>query len=362
MVPDAIDLQSLSRVLVVKLRHHGDVLLTSPLFNVLKARAPHLEIDALVYADTEEMLSEHPAIHTLHTIGRRWKTEGWIAYLRHEARLLQALRARRYDLLVHLTEHPRGSWLARALGTRYAVTRDWSPRRGRLWHAAFTHRYRIPEKPRHTVEVHLDALRRIGIQPSEEERRLVLVPGREAESNVDEILRTQQALAGEPFVLMHPTSRWMFKSWRPDAFRELIERLQADGHRIVLTASPDERERAFVREITIGLRTPVVDLSGQLTLKTLAAIIGRARLFVGMDSVPMHIAAAMQTPVVALFGPSGEHEWGPWRVPHRVVTSPDFPCRPCGLDGCGQGKVSECLTTIRAATVYEACRALLAAS
>jgi heptosyltransferase-3 len=104
----------------------------------------------------------------------------------------------------------------------------------------------------------------------------------------------------------------------------------------------------------------VVDLAGQLTLRELAALTARARLFVGVDSAPMHIAAAMGTPVVALFGPSGDLEWGPWGVAHRIVASDRHPCRPCGNDGCGGGKVSECLTTIPAARVLAAIDAVLA--
>lgn len=358
MVPDAIDLNALHRVLVVKLRHHGDVLLTSPLFAVLKAHAPHLDIDALVYADTQEMLTGHPAIDRIFTIDRRWKDEGPSTYVRHEWALFRALRVRHYDLLVHLTEHPRGAWLARALGPRYAVTRDWSPRRSRFWLAAFSHRYQVSAKPRHTVEVHLDALRRIGVQPGEAERSLVLVAGDAAESAIATHMR-EQGLTPKSFILIHPTSRWLFKSWRPESFGALIDRLHDDGQRVVLTAAPAERELAFVREVEARLRTPAVDLSGRLTLKQLAALIGKARLFIGMDSVPMHIAAAMQTPCVALFGPSGEDEWGPWRVEHRVVTR-NYSCRPCGLDGCGQGKVSECLVTITVDQVYAAARELLA--
>jgi heptosyltransferase-3 len=103
----------------------------------------------------------------------------------------------------------------------------------------------------------------------------------------------------------------------------------------------------------------VTDFSGALTLREMAALSARARLFFGVDSAPMHIAAAMGTPVVVLFGPSGEHEWGPWRVPHRVVTS-GHPCRPCGNDGCGGGKVSECLTTLEVDRVHSAVNELLA--
>ena len=76
MLSDAIDLSSLRRVLVTKLRHHGDVLLTSPVFSVLKNHAPHLEIDALVYADTADLLARHPAISQVHGIGRNWKRQG----------------------------------------------------------------------------------------------------------------------------------------------------------------------------------------------------------------------------------------------------------------------------------------------
>jgi heptosyltransferase-3 len=358
MVPDAIDLNALHRVLVVKLRHHGDVLLSSPVFTVLKNRAPHLELDALVYADTREMLTGHPAISRVFTIDRRWKHDGAFAQLGHEWRLLRELRARHYDLLVHLTEHPRGGWLTYALGVTYGVTRDYSPRRGRLWHSGFSHRYRIPARPRHTVEVHLDALRRIGVQPGREERELVLVPGEEAEAAAAAHLRAH-GLAPNGFILVHPTSRWMFKSWKPESFADLINRLHDAGQRVVLTAAPDDAELRFVGQVVTKLRQPAVDLSGKLSLKQLAALIGQARLFVGMDSVPMHIAAAMRTPCVALFGPSGEHEWGPWMVKHRVITS-NHSCRPCGLDGCGQGKVSECLTTIGVDEVFAAVRELLA--
>ena len=102
-----------------------------------------------------------------------------------------------------------------------------------------------------------------------------------------------------------------------------------------------------------------MNLAGRLSIKELGALTARARLFIGVDSMPMHLAAAMGTPSVALFGPSGEHEWRPWRVAHRVVTS-NHACRPCGNDGCGGGKISECLTTLGVEEVWAAARELLA--
>ncbi|MHB8536322.1 MAG: glycosyltransferase family 9 protein, partial [Sulfuricaulis sp.] len=75
-------------------------------------------------------------------------------------------------------------------------------------------------------------------------------------------------------------------------------------------------------------------------------------------SVPMHIASAMQTPVVVLFGPSGDLEWGPWQV-NALVLSTNHSCRPCGMDGCGNGKVSECLTNIPVDEVLRAVNELI---
>mgnify|MGYP001458109257 FL=1 len=356
MVPDPIGVDSLRRVLVVKLRHHGDVLLASPVFTVLAARAPHAEIDALVYADTRDMLAGHPAVSRLHLVDREWKRQGLLLQARREAALLAALRERRYQLIVHLTDHWRGAWLAQLLRPRWSVA---PARPGWAWKASFSHRFPLPKgTPRHTVEANLDALRRVGLYPTEDEKRLVMVPGTEAEAKVDALL-AQHGLAARGFLHVHPTSRWLFKAWTDEANAELLARLAADGHRLVVTGAPNAREQAIVKRILERAQAPVVDLSGALTLREMGALAARARLFLGVDSAPMHIAAAMGTPVVALFGPSGEREWGPWMVPHRVVAS-DHSCRPCGNDGCGGGKLSECLTGLPVDRVHAAVNELLA--
>jgi heptosyltransferase III len=357
MLPDAIPLETVRRALIIKFRHHGDVLLTSPVFTVLKNHAPHVEIDALAYHATREMLSLHPAIANVYTIDRDWKKRGPLHQLTQELRLINALRARRYDLLIQLTEHARGAWYARLLRPRYSVAHDYPRKRGAMWRRSFTHIYGLPSTPRHVVEQHLDALRRIGIRPDAEERRLVLIAGTEAEQSVRSIL-LQHGLSERGYIHVHPTSRWLFKCWEPDKYAALINALQLAGERVVVTAAPAEKEQRFVERITAQLDKPVVDLTGKLNLKQLAALTARAKLFIGVDSVPMHIAAAMQTPVVVLFGPSGELEWGPWQVNSRVITS-NHSCRPCGMDGCGNSKISECLTSLPVMQVLHAANELL---
>lgn len=343
----APDASSVHRALVIKLRHHGDVLLSSPVAQVLSNRFPAAEIDALVYSETQDMISTHPAISRVHVIDRRWKRQGLGRQLRYETRLLKALRERKYDLLVHLTTHWRGWWLAAILRPRWSV----APRRVACgWQLPFSHVYAVQWRtPRHSVEENLDALRAMGIHPTEHETGLVMRPAEDDRQRVAGLLYENGLPPSSKFVQLHPTSRWMFKAWTERGYAELIEELLSMGVAVVLTASPDPMEIAMVARIRdrVRLRGSLVDLSGKLSLKELAALTSGARLFIGVDSAPMHIAAAVGTPVVAVFGPSDERVWGPWKVPSTVIAlTEQYPCRPCGLDGCGGGKVSECLTSI----------------
>lgn len=358
MLKDAVPLGGLKRALVVKLRHHGDVLLASPVLSALKSAAPGIEIDALVYDDTAQMLSGHPALAQLHCVGRRWRTQRGLQRLGAEWTLFSTLRARNYDLIVHLCEHSRGAWLARHLGARWSVA-PAKPERSAVWEKSFTHLYPLPRNGRrHQVELNLDALRRIGLQPPMEGRRAQIVAGDEADRAVTALLAKESLVAGG-FVHLHPASRWTFKCWPAEKCAALIDRLSEAGERIVLTAAADASEAALVADILGRTRAPVVNLGGRLSIKELVALIGRARLSICVDSMPMHVASALGTPVVALFGPSGDVEWGPWQVRNEIVTSAHA-CRPCGNDGCGGGKVSECLATLPVQRVFDAAVRLLA--
>lgn len=357
---EAFSPAALRHALIIKLRHHGDVLLSTPVIGALKEAAPQCEIDALVYDDTAPMLSGHPCLSQLHTIGRHWKRLGLAGQAAAEWHLLTALHARHYDLIVHLSVQRRGAWLTRLLRPKWSVAPAY---KGAFWAGSFTHIYPAQSHPdRHTVESNLDSLRTLGIEPRADGKRVILIPGLDAESRIEALL-SQHALSGRDFIHLHPGSRWQFKCWPADKLAALCDRLCEHGWPIILTAAPDPKEQALIDAIKARVgdsAASLIDLSGQLSLKQLAALTARARLFVGVDSAPMHIAAAMGTPTVALFGPSGDREWGPWQVASRIVTSDHHPCRPCGRDGCEGSKISECLTTLPMEQVLAACEELLA--
>ncbi len=359
-----IDFSALKRVLIIKLRHHGDVLLTTPLPSILRHYYPHLEVDVLVYAETAALLENHPDIHQIHVIDRRWRHAGLFKQLQGETQLLATLKSCQYDLMLHLTESWRGAFLSRWLKPRYAVTADYVRRRhSRWWRGSFTHHYPQPSRLRHTVEKHLDALRVLGIYPEPTERQLVLKPKEDSRQRIFARL-SAHGLEHRPFIIVHPTSRWLFKCWPTSQMAQLINQLQAHGWPVVLTSGPDPEEMAMIHTLLQACTSPPdLNLAGQLSLMDLAALIGQARLFIGVDSAPMHMAAALNTPVVTLFGPSGDHEWGPWMPTHsrRILTADpeQFPCRPCGLAGCADSRRSDCLDAISGTSVLSAALELL---
>ncbi len=355
------DLRGVSKILVIKMRHHGDVLLTSPLFSVLKKALPEAAIDAYIYEDTLPMLEGHPGIHSFFLYDRKWKKLSFFKKIGKELALLLKLRKEKYDLVINLTEGDRGAIAAKFCQSRYRVGFD--PKGKGLFgkKSLYTHLVKDAGKPRHTVEKQLDVLRCIGIFPRPEERDLTLVIGDAPKASV---LKKLEAAGITPskYVVIHPVSRWRFKCPPVSFMADLIKELHAKGETIVLTASPDKEELLMIEEIRrLSEGIPLHDFGGKTTLKELSALIASAKCLITVDSVPLHIASATKTPVVVLFGPTSEINWGPWMHPGARVVAQNLPCRPCFMDGCAGSKMSDCLYTLRVEKVLEAFDAITGA-
>jgi heptosyltransferase-3 len=357
---DEVDFSTVRRVLVIKLQHLGDVLLTTPVFSVLKHLYPGITVDALVYTETVPMLSGNPSVDMIHEVDRSWKKRGIPQLIKYERELLRQLKGGKYDLVINFTDRWRAAWLTRFLNPRYSVSQKYSHKRGRWWMKSFTHLYSAPETPRHTVEIHLDALRRMGVLLLAADKKLSFAAGHEAELRINSLL-AEHHLKPSDYIVIHPTSRWMFKGWNHAGFAEVFRQLTLAGYKLVITSGPDKKEMVYVEEILAKQEFEIINLAGKLTLKELGALIEKSSCFIGLDSVAMHMAAASGTPCIALFGPSDEKTWHPWLVSHAVITE-NYTCRPCKLDGCGSGKISECLQTIAPQTVVLAINNLLNAA
>lgn len=347
------DLKNVKKILVIKLRHHGDVLLTTPVFAFLRSQLPEASIDALIYQETAPMLDGHPAIRRLHFYDKGWKKLFFFKRWKEELGLLKTIRKEKYDLVINLTEGDRGaivSWVSQA-SIRVGLDPE---KKGFLGKSrVFTHLVKNCKTPRHSVEKNLDALRRIGLFPTPEQRELYFhIPG--------DIKDRIAKLLPQKYFVIHPVSRWKFKCWPVSHVAELIQRLHKEGSNVVLTASPDPDEMKMISEIiALCPGIPLTSLAGQIDLKELGAVIERSKMLICVDSVPLHISSALKTPVVVLFGPTSDINWGPWQNPQSSVVSQPLSCRPCLMDGCGGSKRSDCLATLPVSQVLDAIHDLI---
>ena len=354
------------RILVIKSRHIGDVLLTGPLIAGLKTHYSGAHITALVKKGTEPMLQHHPAVDRCITYPERESGESKGRFLLRQIAWFRQLRGQRFDLAITTTEGDRGlltTWLCGAPRRIGIVETKAPPWRRRL--------LTEPVAPRpgrvHTVLRNLDLLPKEVTQPV---RRVDLgfVPGRD-DRVLDDLIQAGYR-ADRPLAVVHPTARWFFKCWTDAGMAAVVDHLQtAHDFQVVLTRGPGTEERQKHDAVLRLCRSRPMTLDGEPRLLGLAALLAEADLFVGVDSAPMHMAAALDTPVVALFGPSGAWDWGPWpngwqgedtpypgqngvqRAGPHVVIQDQRPCAPCGQAGCDNRKRSACLEDLPVQTV-----------
>lgn len=309
-------------ILLIKLRHHGDMLLTTPVVNALRQRYPQANIDVLLYQETRPMLQANPEIRQLHIIDRKWKQEGGWKKLTHEIALIKAMRKDRYDIVINLADQWRSAIITLFSGAPVRIGFDYRKRDNAFWRLC--HNYRVSTANHgklHTVEQNLSALLPLGITDSTTPASMHYAAGDWPHTAA---LLTQLQVNG-PFIVIQPTSRWIFKCWDDEKVAAVIDQLAHAGRKVVLTSAPEKVEMAMIENILAHCKTPhVVSIAGKLSLTQLAALIDHAELFVGVDSAPMHMAAALDTPCLALFGPTKLQHWRPWGSNNRVIWAGDY--------------------------------------
>ncbi|MBN1914461.1 MAG: putative lipopolysaccharide heptosyltransferase III [Parachlamydiales bacterium] len=345
-----IDFSRVQKILVVHFRHLGDVLLGTPLYTTIQQHKSTCRIDAMVYEEAFCLLKDHPSIHQVHVVDRKWKNFFFLKKIVKECLLLWKIRKEQYDLVINLTEGDRGAIIAFFSGAPFRV--GYTHHQGFYKkQAMYTHLVKDCPTPRHQVERYLDVLRRIGIVPKE--KKLLLRVDAEAKKSVAAFLQ-KKCLEEKKYLVLHPGARWRFKCWNKRLWRECISLLLQEGYKIVL--SGNREEEMLVQEIAQGL--DVVNVAGTFSLEELKALIAGSQCVIAVDTLVAHIASAFRVPLVVLFGPTSEKKWGPWDHPYSKVIVKDFSCRPCLLDGCGGSKYADCLETISVREVFGAVKEL----
>jgi heptosyltransferase-3 len=325
--------RDLRSIAVFMLRHIGDTLLSTPTFHALRSAFPSARILAVVNEGTQEMLEGNPDIDEILVFQRRRRTEGGFGRWKEEASMVRSLRAFGPGLTVNLTEGDRGAILSALSGARFRV--GVTPNRKGLLgkKLLFTHLCAPHDRYRHAVLRDLDVVAAAGIPPAD--LRLRFSVSDDDREKAVRILREAGIAADRPFAVVQPTSRWTFKCWTEDGMAGVISHLANQGIAAVVTSGPAPVEVAQAERIRERAGGRAVSLAGRLSLKELGAVIASARLFVGVDSAPMHVSAAVGTPTVALFGPTGAFNWAPWEGIDWGYT----PDRPAGTRHVGRHAV-----------------------
>jgi len=293
------------KILVIKMRFHGDMLLTTPVISTLKQNYPEAKIDVLLYQDTMPILSENPEINALYGVVN--KGAGTSDKIKNALSLIKTLRANHYDLIINLTDQWVVALIVRFLQAPVKISQNFANRQSSLWKKSFTHL--VPYSGEHVVERTLSALQPLGLTHQVTETTMSYRP-----EHWQKMSQELKRLGVErQYVVVQPTARQLFKCWDNDKFSRVIDALEARGYQVVLTSGPSAEDLACVDEIARGCKTqPVTGLAGKTRFPELGALIDHAALFIGVDSAPGHIAAAVKTPVICLFGATDHVFWRPW--------------------------------------------------
>ncbi|NGX35121.1 MAG: Lipopolysaccharide core heptosyltransferase RfaQ [Candidatus Anoxychlamydiales bacterium] len=338
---DYIDFKDVKKILVIKLRHLGDVLLTTPVFYNLKNNLKDVKIDAFIYEDSKEILKNNPYVNEVITYNRDVKKLSFFKRLRRELKILKDVKKKKYDLVINLTEGDRGAIIAKFSKAKYRVGIDPEKKGFFKKEKIYTHIVKNVKTTRHTVEKNLDALRRIGIFPNEGSKKLHFEIPDKAKEKALKIL-DENNISKNEYILIHPTTRWRFKCF--DKFDQLIDLLHKKNEKVIVVSGKQDYEIDMAKKIIKDL--PVLNLAGKVNIDELGALILFSKKFYCLDSLSFHLANALKSNVRAFFGPTCDMTWGIWQNENAKIIKANFSCRPCSLDGCGGSKVSDCLTSI----------------
>ena len=345
LAPPRWDWSDVRKVLVVRLRSIGDTVLATPSLFALKRFLPNAQVDILVEDWVAPVLDNHPHVDNVIALERG----GFMT----RARVARELRAANYDVVYNLHGGTTATFLTRATGARHRVGFK-SYQYGQL------HNHQAPsplllwqQQKTHSVEQQLALLGWTGVPVTDRPRTSLGISPKAAET-VERLL-DEAELSGQNIALIHPAAAFATKQWAAEKFARVIEFLAERGISSVAIAAPNEQ--ALLEQLRSQTSVNVVTFA--LSLPEVTALAARSRLFVGNDSGIAHIAAAVGTPSVVVFGSSNIAHWRPWNSGPAEVVFEEMPCQPCHGYFCEQFAQPDCILRVPVTRVTAAIDRLL---
>lgn len=366
--PAGIRLPAHARLLIVRAGDMGDALLATPMLRALRLRYPAARIDLLISENAAKMLAECPLVDSIYTLPRvHSDPDVEIRPYVTGVGLLLGLRRARYDAVLfanHLTMPSGRRWrraLATLLGARYTVGLDNG-------HGAFLD-VRVADAgfgAAHEVEYALALAGSLDAAVPKDQRAPRL-----ADLGWSDIRPEASEPGSAPRVALHVGSgRYsLARRWPAIRYVQLARALRLEfAATVTLVGGPEESDLAASVIESLGAPPWAASEAGKTSPHRLAEVLASARLFIGNDSLPMHLATATGIPVIAIFGPSNASAWGPYAPgePERVmvIRRVDLPCSPCVYRGHTLGtpqgcSARQCLTELEIGPALAAARRLL---
>ncbi len=333
LAPPRWDWQSISRVLVVRLRSIGDTVLSTSSLVALKRFLPHATIDILLEDWVAPVLEGLAQVDEVITFAR--------GSLKSRIQVARRLRGNRYDVVYNLHGGTTATFLTRATGAKHRVGFESYQYAGLHNHLAPSPLLLWGRDQTHSVEQQLSLLGWTGVPVSDRPPTQLAVTERASAT-----IQTRLELAGladTPFAVIHPVAAFATKQWATENFGRVATELSAKGLPIVAIATPKESE--VIEALKQGTPTPVITCT-DLSLPEITALITRARLFIGNDSGIAHIAAAVKAPSVVIFGSSNRTHWRPWTTAAAELVYEEMECQPCPGYYCGKFAEPECIKRV----------------
>ena len=332
------------RILVIRLDRLGDVILSTPVLDALRRTFPHAFIAMMVRPACREVLEGNPHLNEVIV----YQKEGAHRTIRGTIRFARALRRDAFDTALVLHPSNRSHWIPWLAGIPRRIGYD----RKSAW--LLTHRlpHRKQEGEQHEVRYALDMLQVFGIAPGAPQPFMPIHP--EAAKRIEMLVGDHAIQSAERLVAIHPSASCVSKRWMPQRFAEVADRLIAE-HGVRVCVIGDEAAGPHAQAMVGAMRRPALNLVGQVSVAELAALLKRCELLISNDSGPVHVAAAVGTPVVDIFGRNqrglSPQRWGPLGEGH-VVLHKEVGCVTCLAHNCDIDFL--CLTSLSAEEVYRA--------
>lgn len=324
-------------ILLVQLGDIGDVVLSTPCLRALRENYPQARIVVAVRDKAAELLEDCPWLDQVIAVTKR--SRPLRGELRFQVDFFRNLRNLQCDLAIDLRTGTRGAIMAFLSGASQRI--GFYAEDGRLWrNRLFTGLLRREYTPElHVVDYLLGLLEAFGI--TTEQRIPALAVAGDKQKQIRALLDREAVPRDKKLVAVQPFSLWQYKEWGREKYIALIRWLMAEyGVAVLVTGSVAEKERAG--EIVRGCGAGCYNFAGKTSIAMYAALLQKCRLFIGVDSAGLHIAAAVGAPTVGIFGPSSPVSWAPVGGQHLVIQK-NLPCLPCRQKGCNNGEKSYCL-------------------